>query len=142
MRLGAERAKRHARRGEPAADVLDGLDFLQRDPLGGGYEFEQIAQGDGRRVERRVDVFLVVLRRVGLDEGVEILDHRRSDRVRLAVGAEAVHAGVTQSRWFTLAIGARHGVGQRVPPQAFLRDLAEADAFDLRRRAGETFRVR
>ncbi len=134
VRLGRERAERHAGRGEAAADFLDGLDFLDRDGRA-LLEPQALAQRDRRGLLHRGDILLVVLPLGGLvhaldaDVSVEALQRGRRPGVDLAVATEAVDALVEDLRL--------RAEGARVAGQRLLRDFLEAEAHDLRDSAGE-----
>ena len=96
VRLGTERAERHAGGGEAHADVFDRLYFIERDRLGGGHEFHHVLDGNGLLRLHLGDVFLVLVGVAALHEFVERLDDRRRDGVALADAAEAVVAGIVE----------------------------------------------
>ena len=132
VRLGAERAERHAGGGEADADVLDGFDFLDRDGPVLRDEVEHVLEGDRLLRFHRRHILLVFLRVAGLHEAVEGLDDRRRDRVVFAIAAEAIEPGIVE-----LGIARRLRGNRReaflMAGQRFARDLDIADAADLRR---------
>ena len=143
MGLGAQCAERHAGGGETLADVFDRLDFVDRHrTVGHGEHLKEVAERDGRICEHGLDIFFVILRLAGLvgaldaDIRVETLEHRGRDRMHLAAAAEPVVAGVAEFAGFDRWLNA---IGHAVTREAFARDLAVADAFNLRGRAAETF---
>ncbi len=134
MGLGRKRAQRHAGRGETAADVFNGLNFLDGNRVA-LLQGENLAQRDGSGLFHGMDELLVILPLVRLvdaleaDEGVEALEHRGRPGMEFSVAAEAEVTVVGQ-----LAFG-REGAG--VARQRFLGDVGETEALDLRIRAGE-----
>ena len=88
---GDSAPERHPGRGEPAADILDGLHLVhghrarrERD------EFRKVAQRERPVRQQLGDVSRVFLLFSGLYEGVEAFQHRRRDRMHLSIAPEPV----------------------------------------------------
>ncbi len=131
MGLGRERAERHGGGGETTENRFNGLDLFDGDRPGRcGDEFQQVFNGDGIGVQRNPDVFLVIFRFAGFDEGVEVLDDVGGECVALAGLAVAVVARIAEVKD---ASGGGFGLeGGAMTDEGFLGDFTEADATDFR----------
>ena len=127
--LGRKRAEGHAGRGEAAADVLDGLNLVDRHGCVRGDEIEQVARADGLALVDRLHVFEELLAlAAALDEAVEREHDLRVEGVELAtaaLGDLVVAAVVERGRFGSTVAGlmTAHGV---------VANLLQADAADLR----------
>src|ERR1700736_315789 len=111
MRFRAQRPKRHSGGRKTFPNIFNRfhvLDWNRRFPSRGA--FQEISQRVWSNCTHRVHVALVVLRLVGLYEGMESLDHRRRDRVLFTLSPETVITRIAQlNRSILFRCGIREG---------------------------------
>ena len=135
VRFLGDRTEAHRSGAKSLDDLGGGLDVLERDRLVRELEVEQAAQRAQRLVHvvDRFGVLPVVRPTLVVDRVLQPRDSVRIEQVLLAADAVVVLAADVE---IDVGAGDRQ-VGAAVPLEAFLRDHVEADALDLRGRAGE-----
>ena len=129
VRLGRQRAERHAGRIEALEDRLDRFDFVDRNRLQRRFDREQVAQRRRRAAVDRVGIAPI--------QGVIAGAHgrlQRADDFRVIHVEFAVRQRVQQAARRQRVVRIARGDELRV---IFGLDLVEAGAADTRRRAGE-----
>ena len=138
MRFRGDGAQRHGAGRKALDDVLGGLDFIERDRLGGiELEFEQAPQGQvaAGLVVDELGVFFVAIKIVGAGRMLQFRDGVRRPHVVFAAHA----VGILAARVERLGQQGVLAKGQLVQAQRFFRHFEHADAFHARGRAAEVF---
>ncbi len=131
--LGAERAQRHAGGDEALADLVDALDFVQRDRGAIGPPVQELAQLDRAEAAHAFAVALVAVVGAGVAGVLQGVDETRFKRVRLARAAGLVEAADRDGR-------GRFAPRRAVHLHRLLLQTGQADAGDARGHAGEELR--